>query len=150
MPESPFFNYLNILPFETVSTSATALSGSTSAALNASTSSFFVYTANPTAQYTINMTNCPTTTGQSVTFAMAVVNGATAYLPLNITVNTVQAGATSSVLPVNGATNNSITTWWQGGTAPTAGNASTLDSYTFTVICTGSSTWTILASQVKF
>ena len=137
-------------PFETVSTSATALSGSTSAALNASTSSFFVYTANPTAQYTINMTNCPTTTGQSVTFAMAVVNGATAYLPLNITVNTVQAGATSSVLPVNGATNNSITTWWQGGTAPTAGNASTLDSYTFTVICTGSSTWTILASQVKF
>jgi len=137
-------------PFESVSTSGTALSGSTAAALNASTSSFFLYTANPTAQYTINMTNCPTTTGQSVTFAMAVVNGATAYLPLNITVNTVQAGATSSVLPVNGATNNSITTWWQGGTAPTAGNASTLDSYTFTVICTGSSTWTVLASQTKF
>ena len=137
-------------PFETVSTSATALSGSTAAALNASTSSFFNYTANPTAAFTVNMTNCPTTTGQSVTFAMLVNNGATAYLPLNFTVNGNQAGASSSALPAQGATNNGITTWYQGATAWTAADASTLDSYTFVVICTGSSTWTVLAALTKF
>ena len=137
-------------PFETVSSSATALSGSVAAALNAATSGFFNYTANPTAAFTVNMTNCPTTTGQSMTFAMLVNNGATAYLPLNFTVNGNQAGASSSVLPVEGATNNGITTRYQGGTAWTAADASTIDSYTFVVICTGSSTWTVLASLTKF
>ena len=137
-------------PFETVSSSATALSGSTAAALNASTSSFFNYTANPTAAFTINITNAPTTTGQSVTFAMLVNNGATAYLPLNFTVNGNQAGASSSALPAQGATNNGITTWYQGATAWTAADVSTLDSYTFVVICTGSSTWTVLAALTKF
>ena len=137
-------------PFETVSSSATALSGSTAAALNASTASFFNYTANPTAAFTVNITNAPTTTGQSVTFAMLVNNGATAYLPLNFTVNGNQAGASSSALPAQGATNNGITTWYQGATAWTAADASTLDSYTFVVICTGSSTWTVLAALTKF
>ena len=137
-------------PFETVSSSATALSGSTAAALNAATSTFYNYTANPTAAFTVNITNAPTTTGQSVTFAMLVNNGATAYLPLNFTVNGNQAGASSSALPVEGATNNGITTRYQGGTAWTAADASTIDSYTFVVICTGSSTWTVLVSLTKF
>ena len=137
-------------PFETVSSSATALSGSTAAALNAASSTFYNYTANPTAAFTVNITNAPTTTGQSVTFAMLVNNGATAYLPLNFTVNGNQAGASSSVLPVEGATNNGITTRYQGGTAWTAADASTIDSYTFVVICTGSSTWTVLVSLTKF
>ena len=137
-------------PFETTTISATALSGSTAAALNASSSSFYYYTANPTAAFTVNITNAPTTTGQSVTFAMLVNNGATAYLPLNFTVNGNQAGASSSALPVEGATNNGITTRYQGGTAWSAADASTIDSYTFVVICTGSSTWTVLASQTKF
>ena len=137
-------------PFETVSSSATALSGSTAAALNAATSTFYNYTANPTAAFTVNITNAPTTTGQSVTFAMLVNNGSTAYLPLNFTVNGNQAGASSSVLPVEGATNNGITTRYQGGTAWTAADASTIDSYTFVVICTGSSTWTVLVSLTKF
>ena len=137
-------------PFETVSSSATALSGSTAAALNASTSSFYNYTANPTASFTINITNAPTTTGQSVTFAMLVNNGATAYLPLNFTVNGNQAGASSSALPAQGATNNGITTYYQGATAWTAADASTIDSYTFVVICTAASTWTVLAALTKF
>jgi len=137
-------------PFETVSTSATALSGSTSAALNAATASFFLYTGNPTATYTVDITNAPTTAGRSVTFAALVNNGATAYLPKNVTINGVQAGASSSVLPAQGATNNGIQTWYQGGTAFTAANASNYDSYTFTVICTGASTWVLLLGQTKF
>jgi hypothetical protein len=43
-----------------------------------------------------------------------------------------------------------ITPKWQGGTAPSAGNASSIDSYTFTIIKTASATYTVLASQVKF
>jgi hypothetical protein len=121
-----------------------------SAALNAATASFFTYTGNPTATYTVNITNAPTTTGQAVTFVMLVNNGATAYLPKNITINTVQAGASSTVLPAQGATNNGIQTWYQSGTAWTAANASTYDSLTYTVICTGSSTWVLLLGQTKF
>ena len=107
-----------------------------------------MYTQNPTGQYAIALTNCPTTTGQSVTFSFLIVNGATAYLPNAYYVNGTTSAA--SGLPANGSTYNSITTWWQGGTAPTAANASTIDAYTFTVICTGSSAWTVLASQVKY
>ena len=92
----------------------------------------------------------PTTTGQAVTFAFGVVNGATAYLPKNITINGTQSGASSTVLPVQGATNNSITTYYQGATAWTAADVSTLDYYTITCICTGSSAWTMLLALTKF
>jgi len=136
--------------YETVSVSASALSGSTAASLAASTASLYLYTANPTASFTVNLTNVPTTTGQAVTFALGVVNGATAYLPLNITINGTQAGASSSALPLEKATNNSITTYYQGGTAWSAADASTLNYYTITCICTGSSAWTMLLAQTKF
>ena len=136
--------------YETVSVSATALSGSTAASLAASTASLYLYTANPTASFTVALTNVPTTTGQAVTFALGVVNGATAYLPLNITINGTQSGASSSALPLEKAVNNSITTYYQGGTAWSAADASTLDYYTITCICTGSSAWTMLLSQTKF
>ena len=135
-------------PFETVSVSGTALSGSTAATLAAGTSGFFLYTANATANWAVNMTGCPTTTGQSVTFVMLVLNGSTAYIPSSLSVNGTAAAA--SGLPASGSSYNNITTWWQGGTAPTTGDASTGDAYTFTVICTGSSTWTVIASQVKY
>jgi len=79
---------------------------------------------------------------------MVVINGSTAYLPSSISVNGVAAAA--SGIPATNTTYNNITFWWQGGTAPTAANVSTGDSYTFTVVCTGSSTWTVIASQVKF
>ena len=45
---------------------------------------------------------------------------------------------------------NSVTPKWSGGTAPTAGNASSIDVYTFVVIKTASATFTVLASQTKF
>ena len=137
-------------PLETFSSSGTALSGSTAAALNIATSSFYYYTANPSASYAINITNAPTTVGQSATVTMLVANGSTGYLPSNITINGTQAGADGASLPLQGATNNSITTYYQGGTAWTAADISTIDTYTFVIMCTGSSTWTLLASQVKY
>ena len=39
---------------------------------------------------------------------------------------------------------------WQGGTAPTAGNASSIDVYTYTIVKTGSAAFTVFASQTKF
>lgn len=43
-----------------------------------------------------------------------------------------------------------VTPKWQGGTAPTNGNLSSTDVYTFSIIKTASSTYTVLASQTKF
>jgi len=39
---------------------------------------------------------------------------------------------------------------YQGGSAPTAGNASSNDVYTYTAIKTAASTYTILAAQTQF
>jgi hypothetical protein len=43
-----------------------------------------------------------------------------------------------------------VTPKWQGGTAPTSGNASSIDSYTYVIIKTGSAAFTVLASVTKF
>jgi hypothetical protein len=43
-----------------------------------------------------------------------------------------------------------VTPKWQGGSAPTAGNASGLDAYAFTIIKTASATYIVLASQTQF
>ena len=44
----------------------------------------------------------------------------------------------------------SITSQWQGGTAPTAGNASSTDAYTFLILKTAANTYTVLASLAQF
>ena len=44
----------------------------------------------------------------------------------------------------------SVTPKWSGGSAPTAGNANSIDAYTFTIIKTASATWTVIASQTQF
>ena len=53
-----------------------------------------------------------------------------------------------SAVAIDGAT---ITPKWQGGTAPTAGSGSgAVDVYTLTIIKTGASAYTVLASTTKF
>jgi hypothetical protein len=71
--------------------------------------------------------------GQSVTCTLLVTNGGTAYYP--------------STIQVDGST---VTPKWQTGTAPTAGNANSVDVYTFAIVKTANLTYTVLASQVKF
>ena len=80
-----------------------------------------------------NSLNSIISTGQSVSLALLVTNGSTAYYP-----NTFQ---------IDGA---GVTPKWQGGTAPTAGNASSVDAYVFTAVKTADATFTLLASQTKF
>ena len=71
--------------------------------------------------------------GESVTAAILFKNGTTPYY-----INTVQIDATT------------VTPKWQGGSAPTGGNASSIDVYTFTIIKTAAATFTVLASQTQF
>jgi hypothetical protein len=72
-------------------------------------------------------------TGQSLTSAFLCTNGSTAYYQTAMTID-----------------GTSVTPKWQGGTAPSAGNASSIDSYVYTIIKTGAATFTVLASQTKF
>jgi hypothetical protein len=72
-------------------------------------------------------------TGQSVAVVFAVTNGGTAYY--------------NSAVQVDGT---SVTPIWQGGTAPTAGNATSVDTYTYNIVKTGSATYTVFAALTQF
>ena len=45
---------------------------------------------------------------------------------------------------------SAVTPKWQGGSAPTAGSADSLDVYSFTIIKTAANTYTVLGSQTQF
>ena len=59
-------------------------------------------------------------------------------------------GSTAYYLNAYQIDGSSVTPKWQGGSAPTAGNASSIDSYSFTIIKTADATFTVLASQTQF
>ena len=73
--------------------------------------------------------------GDSISCTMLTTQSATAYY--------------NSAVQVDGTTSG-VTTKWQGGTAPTNGNASSIDCYTYVIIKTASATYTVLASVTKF
>ena len=118
-----------------------ALDTTTSATINFSVKdgSMIYYTANQTANRTINFRGDGSTTmnaflavGESVTASQIMKQGGTAYR-----LNAYQ---------IDGVT---VTPKWSTGTAP-AGNANALDVYSFTIIKTAASTYTVLASFAKF
>ena len=124
--------------FETVTVSATAATGTVN--VDISTSAVKYYTSNASADWTFNFRGDGSTTlntllaiGQSATVAFLVTNGSTAYKP--------------TVFQVDGS---AVTPKWQGGSAPSAGSANSVDSYTFTIIKTASATYTVLGAQTKF
>lgn len=124
---------------EVATVSATAATGTIN--YDITTQSVLFYTSNASANWTVNFRassgtslNTALATGQSVTVAFLVTQGATAYFN-----NAVQVDGTTS----------GVTTRWLGG-APTAGNASGIDSYRYLIIKTGSATYTVLASVTQF
>lgn len=126
----------NIL--ETATVSATAATGTIN--YDATTQSVLYYTTNASGNFTVNFRGSSGTTlntimatGESLSATFLVTNGATAYY--------------NSAVQVDGS---SVTPKWQGGTAPTSGNASSIDSYTYVLIKTASAAFTVLASQTKF
>ena len=123
---------------EKAAISATGLSGTVN--YNALDGAVAYITASATGNWTLNLRgdgsttlNSVLATGDTFTFVVLATQGATAYY---------QSG-----MQIDG---NSVTPKWSGGTAPAAGNASSIDVYTFVVIKTASATFTVLASQTKF
>lgn len=102
------------------------------------TASIWYYTTNATANHTLNFRyssgvslNTFMATGDSLTVVWLNTNGSTAYYPSAFQIDTV------SVTPKVPA-------------AIAAGNASSIDAYSFTIIKTGSAAWTVLETQTKF
>lgn len=123
---------------EGVTISATAATGTIN--YDVTTQSVLYYTTNASGNWTLNVRGNGTTslnalmaTGESITIAFLATNGATAYY--------------QSAFQIDGS---SVTPKWQGGTAPTSGNASSIDAYTITIVKTGAAAFTAFASQTRF
>lgn len=124
---------------EVVTVSATAATGTIN--YDIATQSVLYYTSNAAANWTVNLRQSSGTsldaslsTGQSVTVAFLVTQGGTPYY--------------NNVVQVDGTTSG-VTTKWQS-VAPTAGIASSINVYQYTIIKTGSATFTVLASMSSF
>ena len=105
------------------------------------------FTSSASSNWTLNLRGSSTTslvnlvsTGESLTIAMLVTNGATAFY--------------QSAMEIDGTAVTSVTKW-QGGSAPSSGNASSVDIYSITAVkvantSTVASAFTVFASQTQF
>ena len=125
-------------PREITIISATAATGTINFDVN--TQGTLYYTTNAAANFTLNVRgdsgttlNTVMATGDSLTVTFLNTNGATPYY--------------ASAFTIDGG---AITPKWQTGSAPTGGNASSIDAYTYAIFKTGSSAFTVFANQTKF
>jgi len=123
---------------EKVTTEATAATGTVN--YDVLTQAVWNFTTDASGNWTLNIRgdgsntlNSIMDTGESLTVAHIVKQGGTAYY--------------NSAVQIDGS---SVTPEWQGGSAPTAGNANSLDVYSYTIIKTASATFTVLASLTQF
>lgn len=142
---SPVFSNLTVsgslkitTALEIASVSATAATGTIN--IDFLSNPVVYYTANATANWTLNIRgNSSTTmntvmsTGDVATVTFMAQQGATAYYP--------------TVYQIDGT---AITPKWQGGTAPSSGNALSIDTYAVTIVKTAANTYTAFASQTRF
>lgn len=126
-------------PTENCTVSATAATGTIN--FDTQTQAVLYYTSNASANWTVNFRGNSGTTlssllavNDSITCVFLVTQGSTAYY--------------NSAVQIDGS---SVTPKWQGGTAPSAGNASSIDAYSYTIVKTAATpTYTVFASQTKF
>lgn len=129
----------NVSPKEKTTVSVSGATGTVN--FDVLTQGILYYTANASADFTLNFRGSSGTTlnslmsvGDSWSVVFICTNGGTAYYP--------------TVFQIDGS---AVTPQWVGGSAPTSGNASSLDSYTFTIIKTAATpTYTVLAGQARF
>jgi hypothetical protein len=121
---------------EDVNVVASAATGTIN--FDVSTASVWYYTTSATANHTLNFRyssgtslNTALATGDAITLVWLNTNGATAYYP-----NVIQIDGTTVTPKVPAAIS--------------AGNASSIDAYSFTIIKTASATFTVLETQTKF
>ena len=123
---------------EKVTIAATGTTGVTN--FDVITQAVLYHTTNAAGNFTVNIRGDGSTTlnnildtNESVTVAFLVTQGSTPYY--------------NSAVTVDGS---SITPEWQGGSAPSAGNASSVDVYTYTIFKTGDAAFTVFAAQTQF
>jgi len=104
------------------------------------TQTVYYSTGTATANCVLNIRGSSTTplnnlisTGQSTCVAVFLTNGGTPYYIPTVTID-----------------GGSVTPKWQGGSAPTTGNPSSVDIYTYNIVKTGSGTFNVFASQTQF
>ena len=128
-----------ISPEERTTISATAATGTVD--FDASTQGVLYYTTDASGNWTLNVRgtsgttlNSVLATGDAITIAFLVTNGATAYY--------------QTAFNIDGS---AVTPKYSGGTAPAAGNASAIDIYTYTIVKTASATFTVFgAGPIKY
>ena len=125
-------------PEERLSVSATAATGTIP--LDVLTSGILYYTSNASANWTLNVRgssgatlNDSLATNDSITVVFFVTNGATPYYQTGFQID-----------------GSAVTPKWQNGTAPAAGNANSIDIYSYTIVKTGNAAFTAFGSQTKF
>lgn len=126
-------------PEERTTVAATAATGTI--AYDAVTQGVLYFTSNASANWTLNIRGNSGTTlnsilavGDAITVTHLVTQGSTAYY--------------NNAVQIDGS---AVTPKYQGGTAWSAGNASSIDAYVYTVIKTAATpTYTVFASQTKF
>ena len=123
---------------EKVTTEATAATGTVN--YDVLTQAVWNFTTDASGNWTLNIRGDGSNsldsimdTGESITIAHIVKQGGTAYY--------------NSAVQIDGS---SVTPEYQGGSAPSGGNINSLDVYTYTVIKTGSATFTVLAAQTQY
>jgi len=123
---------------EKATISATAATGTIN--YDVITQAVLYFTSNASGNYTLNIRgdgsntlNSIMDTGESITVVHLVTNGGTAYY--------------NNAVQIDGS---GVTPEWQGGSAPTAGNINSVDSYSYTVFKTGDAAFTVFASQTQF
>jgi hypothetical protein len=123
---------------EPTTISATAATGTIN--YDVATQSIVYYTTNATANWTMNFRALSSATlnslmaiGQTITVTFMATQGATAYY--------------NSAVTIDGT---SVTPKWQSGITPNAGNANSVDTYTYAIIKTANATFTVLASQTRY
>ena len=121
-----------------VTVAATAATGTIN--FDVITQAVLYFTTNASANYTLNIRgdgsnslNNIMDTGESITIAHLVTQGSTAYYNNAVTID-----------------GSSVTPEWQGGSAPSGGNASSVDMYSYTIVKTGDAAFTVFASQTQF
>lgn len=119
-----------------------AVSAGSSVNLDILTSAVWYYTSSSSSNWTLNVRggastslNDLLTTGDSITTVFFATNGTTPFYQTTLLVD----GATSGV-----------SVKWQNGVAPSAGNTSSIDIYSFTIAKTANATFTAFGSQTKF
>jgi hypothetical protein len=127
-----------LAPEERWNVQAVAATGTVN--LDVNTAGIWYYTTSATGNWTLNVRassgatlDSILATGDSITVVFFATQGSPAFY--------------QTAFQIDG---NAVTPKWQNGTAPAAGNANSIDIYSYTIVKTGAATFTAFGSQTKF